>query len=555
MNSPVWVAVTLPNLALESWLLARLGATGPQPEPAADRPHALLQQHRITAVDEAARALGVIPGQKRATALALAPGLQLLPVDRERQTRALRSAAWAAQAYTPQVCFWGERTILLEVSASLRLFGGLPQLLAGLLQDVQALGHQAVLGVAATPLAAAWRAGFRADQPEGGETLETGWQALESTQIAMAATREALAGLPVAVLRWGGSAAVWTDQPATPTPWPWAELQSMGLHRLGDVRRLPREGFNRRWGPEALRDLDRAWGDQTHTLPALATDEPFSQGLELMARADNAAQLLHAAERLLMSLLAWARARQVRVVRWTLRLQHERRSRREDEPTHTDVAIALAEPSNEAEHLSLLLRERLQRWVLPAPVVALRLQADEVTATPTPSGDLFPTRAPGQAGLARLLDRLQARLGPDRVQRWQPHPDHRPEHGTQLRPWVSAPSPSSPQKARSGQAELEGPKPPARLSRPPWLLCQPQALKEQQHRPCLEGHPLQLISGPERIEAGWWDEVKTEEGASPLAARDYFIARTHEGALVWIYRHRFPHDPEAQGWFLQGRFA
>ena len=35
-------------------------------------------------------------------------------------------------------------------------------------------------------------------------------------------------------------------------------------------------------------------------------------------------------------------------------------------------------------------------------------------------------------------------------------------------------------------------------------------------RPLLDGRPLQLLSGPERIEAGWWD--------AGLAERDYFIA-------------------------------
>ena len=59
-----------------------------------------------------------------------------------------------------------------------------------------------------------------------------------------------------------------------------------------------------------------------------------------------------------------------------------------------------------------------------------------------------------------------------------------------------------------------------------------------------EGRPLQIVSGPERIEAGWWD--------ADLAARDYFIARDQGGALLWIYRTRLA---APGGWFLQGRFA
>ena len=82
-----------------------------------------------------------------------------------------------------------------------------------------------------------------------------------------------------------------------------------------------------------------------------------------------------------------------------------------------------------------------------------------------------------------------------------------------------------------------------------WLLHPPEPLPERQSRPLLNGQALQLLSGPERIEAGWWDAA--------LAERDYFIAQTTEGALVWIYRARLPLSAAAedQGWFLQGRFA
>jgi protein ImuB len=53
-----------------------------------------------------------------------------------------------------------------------------------------------------------------------------------------------------------------------------------------------------------------------------------------------------------------------------------------------------------------------------------------------------------------------------------------------------------------------------------------------------------LLSGPERIEAGWWD------GA--LALRDYFVAQGEEGACYWIYRER---DASSARWFLHGLFG
>jgi protein ImuB len=84
--------------------------------------------------------------------------------------------------------------------------------------------------------------------------------------------------------------------------------------------------------------------------------------------------------------------------------------------------------------------------------------------------------------------------------------------------------------------------------RPVWLLAPHQPLRERQGWPLLDGHALQLLSGPERIEAGWWDTA--------LAERDYFIAQAGDGALVWVYRTRLPQPASgACAWFLQGRFG
>ena len=79
--------------------------------------------------------------------------------------------------------------------------------------------------------------------------------------------------------------------------------------------------------------------------------------------------------------------------------------------------------------------------------------------------------------------------------------------------------------------------------RPVWLLPQPLALPERQSRPLLEGRPLQLLAGPERIEAGWWD--------GRAVARDYYVARNRAGEACWIYRE--PVDPSR--WYLHGLFA
>ncbi|MFN0185566.1 MAG: DNA polymerase Y family protein, partial [Aquabacterium sp.] len=113
--------------------------------------------------------------------------------------------------------------------------------------------------------------------------------------------------------------------------------------------------------------------------------------------------------------------------------------------------------------------------------------------------------------------------------------DHRPEQAM-----------ARPAFVLDGSAAAAADVPPAALARPVWLLPQPQPLPERAHQPWLDGGPLQLAAGPERLEAGWWD------GSG--AARDYFVAVAGDGTLVWVFRERLP-PAEGGGWYLHGRFA
>jgi protein ImuB len=268
------------------------------------------------------------------------------------------------------------------------------------------------------------------------------------------------------------------------------------------------------------------------TLPPL-----FDSRLELFARADSAEQVLHAAALLLARLASWLAAQHACVRGFTLAMLHEPRWRSDAQvPPQTVLEIALAEPSREPAHLQVLLRERLVQVQLPAPTLELRLSAAEIVPGEAPSGELFPSAASEREGLVRLVERLQARLGAEHVQTLQPAHDHRPERASLLTPA---------QPARLGQRRVALSVPAAPL-RPVWLLAPPEPLAMRGERPLLAGHELQLLSGPERIEAGWWDH--------DLAERDYFIAEDADGALVWLYRSRLP-GGEGSGWFLHGRFA
>jgi protein ImuB len=506
----LWIALHLPLLSLEAF-----AATLTQEQ--AGAPLALVDAHHIAAANAAARALGVEPGQKRATALALAPDLLIGQADAARDAAALAAVTHAALAFTPSVCVQSPHdpqrsadTVLLEVRASLRYFGGPAKLLQRLREAVTPLGHRIQAASAPTPLGAA--------------LLARGPQRVHVQE--RAALQRALDALPPWLLGPGREH--------------WEALQGMGLATLADLRRLPRAGLARRFGTALLADLDRAYGERPDPRVPLVLPPRFHSRLELFARADSAEQVLHAAGMLLARLSSWLAAQHAFVRGFALAMQHEPRWRSDAQvPPQTVLEVALAEPSRDPAHLQVLLRERLAQVQLPAPTLELRLAAREIVPGEAPSGELFPSAASEREGLVRLVERLQARLGAERVQTLQPVHDHRPERASALKPA---------QPARIGQQRATV-SVPATPVRPVWLLAPPEPLPVRGGRPLLDGRELQLLSGPERIEAGWWDHE--------LAERDYFIAEDAEGALVWLYRSRLPESPgeAGSGWFLHGRFA
>ena len=531
-----WIGLYLPWLSLEAFV-----ATLP-PE-ARGTPIALMHLHQVVSLNRAAHALGVQRGMKRATALALAPQLLFGEAHEGRDAAALQSVAHAALAFSPMVCLSPPAGVLLDVSTTLRYFGGIDRLSQRLDDTLAPLGHRV----------------FRARAPTAqGAALLSRWR--DGVQCPDLATLQAaLDDAPLSVLA--------AAQPHLET------FQGMGLRHLGELRRLPRAGLARRFGEALLDELDSASGDRPDPREAVVLPPAFDSEVELFARADTTDQLLHGAEVLLARLVVWLSARHAFVRRFQLVLRHEGRLRQADGPAVTRVDVALAEPSRDAGHLQSLLRERLSAFVLPAPTLELALHAHDIAKQPPPNTELFPTPSNEREGLVRLIERLQARLGPARVQRLVRVPDHRPDRCAHTMPYEPGAAPRAPEpvvtsrrpvrRQARGAAERAAASPvpkkppvllahpleperPAPSMRPVWLMPEPVPLAERQSRPLLDGQVLQLLCGPERIEAGWWDEG--------LAERDYFIAQTPDGALVWVYRARLPLS-DGEGWFLQGRFG
>ncbi len=465
-----------------------------------DEAFAVLDQERVLALTPAARRTGIKLDMRRAGASAIAPEVVLRDRQPHLETEAQLGAALALLQYTPEVTLSGTDTILMSVGASLMAFGGPLALGRRAASTLQALDLHASVGMAPTA-GGAWLLAHHAAKRTQRRTL----------RLSTLARR--LDTLPLRLLPEAQARQDW--------------LQNIGCRTLGELRALPRAGLQRRSSTELLHALDAAYGLKPELYAWLEAPNQFSRRIELNDYVEHTDAVLAVARRLAEQLSGWLIARQLAVRRVVLQLEHER-GRHARPPT--ELELALAQPAWQTTHLLNLLREKLSRLSLQAPVIAVALHAPDTVEQPAVSTTLFPEPGGTAADHARLLDLLGARLGAQRVRHAHPAADHRPEAANC---WGNANEP-----------EVRPPVLPMLLDRPFWLLDPPLALNVVGNRPQYAGQGLRLMRGPERIESGWWD--------FPLTVRDYFVAEDEAAARYWIYRER---DAEHARWFLHGLYA
>ncbi|MFM0393803.1 Y-family DNA polymerase [Paraburkholderia phytofirmans] len=592
----LWIAVTLPLLSLEA-----VKPLAPLPDGSLAKPnrresrdetsqlhdaedivegrcYALADHAHILMPDLDALRAGVHAGHSRSYALALAPGLELLAADAARETQAFEAIALALLTYTPKVSLAEAHTLLLEVGSGLRLFGGLRALLSRVSATVAEFGYTARIACAPTAWGAWLLAQARAVRQKNR------WHVVKETSLA-----RVLDGLSVSLL------------PVTQAHRD--ALAHVGCTTLADLRQLPRSGVVRRFGSGILDLLAQAYGTRPDPRESFRAPASFHAQLELPSRVDNADALLFAARRLIVQLAGWLSAHHAALSGYTLLLEHELASRHA--PKTSSLKVAWAIPSRDAEHLIWLLREKLNQTVLAAPVIELKLVADQIGEYAGQSDTLFPMPESDGDSIARLLERLSARLGPENVLQMSVQDDHRPERAMRVEAYEAqafSRKRRSPAKARTkikadnawltdalqhaasaeeGRADGDALARVAlatqaaqqlnetanaknnRLSdsqpadaqtsldlpdsalpsqpRPVWMLDKPLRLMMRDQRPIYR-RPLKMLTRTERIEAGWWDGNRVE--------RDYYVAADDRGHMFWVYRERLNGE-----WYLQGLFG
>jgi protein ImuB len=437
-----WIALHLPRLPLESFLRA---------SPTAD-PWAVAEGRHVLDCNAAAFARGVRPRMARAAASALLPVLRFRERDAQAEHEALTGVAGWAGRYTPNIALAargeGPQGLLLDVAGSLKLFGGLPAIAAGLARGAADLGFTACVACAPTAQGAWLLARGGASSP-----------CLVSGDLS-----RRLQPLPIEVLGCGERTL--------------AALEAVGVRTLGEVLALPRAGLAQRFG-QALRDeLDRALGARPDPREFFSPPESFYAALELPAEVHDAGALVFALRRLLTQLGGFLAARDGGIQRFRIELFHKE--------ARTDLEVGLVRPGRDTERFALLAREKLSTLALREPVRRIALAADEPLALAHETADLLDDALKRPGDWQGLIERLRARLGNHSVSGIAACAGHRPETAWRV--------------TEPGERGAT----PAFGTRPLWLLQTPRRLEEAGAAPQCDG-PLALLAGPERIESGWWD--------------------------------------------------
>ena len=479
---------------------------------------------RLTALDDAAAAMGLEIGLPLANARAICPELQVFDADEAADRRALDAIADWCDRFTPLVALAPPDGLFLDVTGCAHLFGGEAALLASLRQALHRQGfavHAAIAGTAPCARTVAMVAAACVI-PDGGEAAAVG-------------------RLPVAALA--------ADEAIT------RGLRRAGLKTIGDVAaRAPGE-ITARFGAAFTTLLRQALGQDDAPIsprkppPDFMAEkrfaEPVASDLAIMAALDDLAHRLVA-----------------------IMERHGKGARRlEASFFRTDgavraITVAAGRPVTRTRTVQGLFRERLEALADPLDpgfgFDLIRLAASHVENVTQEQRDLD-SHAHDSDEVSALIDRIAARIGSRRIVVHLPQDSHIPERAEIARP-AQHHLAAAAQAAWPPRDAAEPPLRPLRLLDPPEPI---QVIAEVPDGPPAQFrwrravHAVARVEGPERIAMEWW-----RPQASALT-RDYFRVEDEAGLRFWLYRDGlYGRETAAEAgpaalphWFMHGLFA
>jgi len=469
---------------------------------------------RLAAVSAEAAKLGLHVGQKATDAMALVPELAMADAEPEADAKGLTELVDWCVRFSPAVAADRPDGLFLDISGVAHLWGGEAEMMDDFRARLLENGLPFRLAIADTPGAAWALAHFGRDgtiAPPNGQG-------------------ELLQPLPPSALRLDPEAA--------------AQIERLGLRRLGQLMDIPRAPLGRRFGAGTLERLDQALGRSSEALAFRRPPTPWVARLAFFEPISAPEDMTRVTEDVTAKLCA--------------RLEAEGHGGRRFEIAFhrvdgkaPSVAVGLSLPGRDARRIGRLFQPKLETVDPGFGIESVTIAAYAVEPV---SGRQVRLEAGLDAavedGLAPLVDRLANRLGPCAVWRAAPFESHVPELAVAREAALGAPE----NEARPW--DREAPRP-VRLFRRPEPLEQVVALLPDdppvQFRWRGRVHRVQRAEGPERIGEEWW---KGDIGDVSVGhVRDYYRVEDAEGGRFWLFRAGLYGGEGQPKWWLHGLFA
>ncbi len=458
-----------------------------------------------------------------ADARALVPGLNVDEASPEADTRALAALADWCGRYSPWSAVDGGDGIRLDITGCAHLFGGEAALVGDIERRLAGLGIIARGAIANTP-AAAW-----------------GWARYRSVSEPILKSGESLLSLPVAALRLEEETI--------------ATLNGLGLATIGSVVDLPRAPLSQRLGKVLLHRLDQLFGRDAE--PISPRTQPVSWCVrkifaEPIGRRDDIdAITLKLTEHLCRDLSeAGLGARRLELIFYRV------------DGTLQRFSIGTSRATHAPSHLTRLFAERLNDVDPGFGIEAMVLEAVETDPLLSIQSRLSVGDEVDGVDLAALIDRIQNRLGRNRVVQLVAVESHVPERAERrvaalsLLRAVRTPLPQRGEGGTRDSGRVRGPVGPVKSVRPLTLLPFPEPIDATALIP--DDPPLSFrwrrivhrvaaADGPERIGPEWWSDT-----IGP--PRDYYRVEDNDGRRFWVYREGLYGAADPPRWFLHGFF-
>lgn len=362
----MWLALYIPALPLQAFSRTLIESA---PVVVFEREG---RRPRIVARNQKAARLGIRLQSSLAEATALSDTLIVLQREPLRETALLVRLAEAASQLTPNVHISESFGLLLEVSASLTLFGGSKLLL----QHAQAIAqsHCIRTHIVLAPTAHGAR-----------------WLARAHRQLVV--ERDIGAWLDDLCLENTDFSAQLIE-----------ELHALNLHSLAAVRRLPTAELNSRYGTALTLALARAYAEVSATLPFWQPVVRFSENVEFLDPAREQSHWMPGIETLLLQLQSFLRSRAATTtaIEFVFYLGSQRA---------TALPLAMAHGAHLMHDWLRLFHARIERLPIPHEISSIHLSCEHTQPIRFADVDFFDKSQERDRDWSALTALLRLRLG------------------------------------------------------------------------------------------------------------------------------------------------